>query len=85
MIKYEYNTLVLDSGHTKDDQKAVNEFIEYITIKERERILDEIDKLEQNSHKTRTPLYQDTIFSALRQLLNPQHPPLKFRDKSSGE
>ena len=85
MIKYEYNTLVLDSSHSKEDQRAVNDFIEYVTIKERERILDEINKLEQSSHETRTPLYQDTIFGKLRELLVVPHPPTKFRDKSNGE
>jgi hypothetical protein len=39
MIKYEYNTLVLDASHTKDDQKAVNDFVEYVTLRERERVL----------------------------------------------
>jgi len=29
MIKFEHNTLVLDASHTKEDQKAVNDFIEY--------------------------------------------------------
>jgi hypothetical protein len=29
MIKFEHNTLVLDASHTKEDQKAVNDFVEY--------------------------------------------------------
>jgi hypothetical protein len=29
MIKFEHDTLVLDASHTKEDQKAVNDFIEY--------------------------------------------------------
>jgi hypothetical protein len=29
MIKFEHNSLVLDSSHSKEDQKAVNDFIEY--------------------------------------------------------
>jgi hypothetical protein len=29
MIKFEHNSLVLDQSHTKEDQKAVNDFIEY--------------------------------------------------------
>ena len=87
MIKYEYETLVLDSSHTKQDQNAVNKFVEKAVQKERERILNEINKLEEISHATRTPLYQDTIFEKLRQVLGvkSQHPPRQFRDKASGE
>ena len=87
MIKYEYNTLVLDSSHNKHDQKAVNEFVEYVAQRERERILNEINKLEELSHSTRTPLFQDTIFERLRQVLGgrQQHPPRQFRDSSNGE
>jgi hypothetical protein len=29
MIKFEHNSLVLDQSHTKEDQKAVNDFVEY--------------------------------------------------------
>lgn len=29
MIKFEHNTLVLDQSHTKEDHKAVNDFVEY--------------------------------------------------------
>jgi hypothetical protein len=29
MIKFEHNTLVLDASHTKEDQKAINDFVEY--------------------------------------------------------
>jgi hypothetical protein len=85
MIKYEHNTLVLDSSHTKHDQKAVNDFVEYVTIRERERILDELAKLEQSSHETRTPLFQDTIFRRLRDIIVIPHPPTRFRDKANGE
>lgn len=87
MIKYEYNTLVLDSSHDKHDQKAINDFVEQAVQQERERILDEINKLEHLSEKTRTPLFQDTIFEKLRQVLDltAQHPPRQFRDGSNGE
>lgn len=87
MIKYEYNTLVLDSSHNKHDQKAINDFVEQAVQRERERILDEINKLEQLSEKTRTPLYQDTIFERLRRVLGgrQQHPPRQFRDGANGE
>lgn len=29
MIKFEHNSLVLDSAQTKEDQKAINDFLEY--------------------------------------------------------
>jgi hypothetical protein len=44
MIKYENNMLVLDSSHTKDDQDAVNKFIDTIREQERVAILKWIDK-----------------------------------------
>jgi len=43
MIKYEFETLVLDSTHTKKDQDALNAFIESRIDYERKRILDEIE------------------------------------------
>jgi hypothetical protein len=38
MIKFEHNSLVLDSSHSKEDQRAVNDFVEY-KLKEQEEIL----------------------------------------------
>lgn len=38
MIKFEHNTLVLDASHTKEDQRAVNDFIEYLLSKQKEEI-----------------------------------------------
>jgi hypothetical protein len=29
MIKFEHNSLVLDSAQTKEDQEAINDFLEY--------------------------------------------------------
>jgi hypothetical protein len=37
---------------------------------ERERILQGIQKLEDQSHATRTPLYQDTMFAKIRSIIN---------------
>lgn len=85
MIKYEHNTLVLDASHTKQDQKAVNDFVEYATERERLRILEEINKLEQHSHQTRTPLFQDTLLEMVRDIVKEVHPPRTFRDKANGE
>lgn len=55
MIKYEHNTLVLDSSHTKEDQKAVNDFVNFRVTQEIEKIakilgisLDELEKKENN-------------------------------------
>lgn len=53
---------------------------------ERRRILQAIEQLEQVSHQTRTPLFQDTIFEKLKQALGGvQHPPRRFRDTANGE
>ena len=69
MIKIEHNTLVLDSSHTKEDQRAVNDFIEFKIHETRRNIMKEIEVLEAQSHKTRTPLYQETIFKKLREIV----------------
>lgn len=69
MIKIEHNTLVLDSSHTKEDQRAVNDFIEFKIHETRRNIMKEIEDLEAQSHKTRTPLYQETIFKKLREIV----------------
>jgi hypothetical protein len=39
MIKFEHNSLVLDSSHSKEDQKAVNDFIEYKVQEERKLLV----------------------------------------------
>lgn len=70
MIKIEHNTLVLDSSHTKDDQKAVNDFLEYKIQETRADILKAVDELEAQSHKTRTPLYQETVFTKIREIIS---------------
>ena len=40
------------------------------TLLERERILKAIQKLEDQSEATRTPLYQDTLFTKIREIVN---------------
>jgi hypothetical protein len=42
MIKFESNTLVLDSAVSKDDHDAINSFIEYVKDEERKNILKQI-------------------------------------------
>ena len=70
MIKIEHNTLVLDPSHTRDDQKAINDFLEYKIQETRMDILKAVDELEAQSHKTRTPLYQETVFTKIREIIS---------------
>jgi hypothetical protein len=49
MIKFEHNSLVLDSSHSKEDQLAVNDFVEY-KLKEQEQLL--VSKLSGNQEKS---------------------------------
>jgi hypothetical protein len=70
MIKYEANMLVLDPSHSKDDQAALNLFVENVQHLERQRILKGIKKLEDQSHATKTPLYQETMFAKIREIVN---------------
>lgn len=70
MIKYEYNTLVLDSSHNKQDQDAVNKFVEQVAIQERQRILTELEQLEQRLDQTRTPVFDHkNMFEMVRKLV----------------
>lgn len=54
---------------------------------ERMRIWQGIQELYDNSHQSRTPIYQDTIYEHMRKLVWPaqQHPPQRFRDIANGE
>lgn len=71
MIKIEHNTLVLDPSHTREDQKAVNDFIEYKIQKTRADLLKAVEEIEAQSHKTRTPIYQDTLFKKVKEIVSP--------------
>lgn len=42
MVKHEHATLVLDSSHSKEDQEAINNFIDETIARERSRIYDEL-------------------------------------------
>jgi hypothetical protein len=59
-----------------DDDSFLDDYDDYNlgyqagTLDERERILEGIQKLEDQSHATRTPLYQDTMFSKIRTIIN---------------
>ena len=71
MIKYEHNTLVLDSSHNKHDQKAINDFLEYAVANERNRILRELKELEKRLDDTRTPLYtHNKMFRMVKGIVN---------------
>ena len=54
---------------------------------ERMRIWQGIEKLYANSEKTRTPIYQDSMYQYMRKLVWPAqlHPPKHFRDIANGE
>ena len=43
-ISHEFETLVLDSSHSKQDQEAINEFVYEQIKRERERILNELEQ-----------------------------------------
>ena len=59
-----------------DDESFLDDYDDYNlgyqagTLDERERILQGIQKLEDQSHATRTPLYQDTMFIKIRKIIN---------------
>jgi hypothetical protein len=53
-----------------DDYDDYNLGYQAGTLDERERILRGMQKLEDQSHATRTPLYQDTMFSEIRKIIN---------------
>jgi hypothetical protein len=67
---------VVESDMFNDDSFLDDDFDDYNlgyqagTLDERERILQGIQKLEDQSHATRTPLYQDTVFTKIRTIVN---------------
>lgn len=52
---------------------------------ERKRILESVKAIEDQSHATRTPLFQDTLFDLVKDVVMQIHPPRRFRDISNGE
>jgi hypothetical protein len=69
MIKYEHDMLVLSPALSKYDQIAINDFVEATLEKQKSQILDKIKKLEDQSHATRTPLYQELLFSKVKNIV----------------
>jgi hypothetical protein len=59
-----------DNSFLDDDFDDYNLGYQAGTLDERERILEGMQKLEDQSHATRTPLYQDTMFAKLRSIVN---------------
>jgi hypothetical protein len=57
-------------GSLDDDMATFNIGYQAGTLEERDRILEAIQKLEDQSHATRTPLYQETMFNKIREILN---------------
>jgi hypothetical protein len=53
-----------------DDYDDYNLGYQAGTLDERERILQGIQKLEDQSNATRTPLYQETMFAKIRKIIN---------------
>ncbi len=51
-------------------EEAEKQGIELGAKIERERILEGIQKLEDQSHATRTPLYQETLLAKIRGIIN---------------
>jgi hypothetical protein len=61
---------MFDDDSFLDDYDDYNLGYQAGTLDERERILQGIQKLEDQSHATRTPLYQDTMFTKIRKIVN---------------
>ena len=59
-----------DDSFLDDDFDDYNLGYQAGTMAERDRILEGIQKLEDQSHATRTPLYQDTMFIKIRKIIN---------------
>lgn len=58
MIKYEFNTLVLDPSFSKDDQKSIDLFVEQRITEERDRIIMDLEA-ETNGYGTLSiPLFK---------------------------
>jgi hypothetical protein len=65
-----FSVIYKDHAYADIIEEAEKQGIELGAKIERERILEGIQKLEDQSHATRTPLYQDTMFSKIRKIVN---------------
>ena len=59
-----------DSFLDDDDLADFNLGYQAGALAERDRILHGMQKLEDQSNRTRTPLYQETVFSKIREIIN---------------
>ena len=62
MINYEHETLVLDSSHTKQDQKAINDFIEQRLSQEKSYLYQELLKFNSQGHISMPKFKLDALF-----------------------
>jgi hypothetical protein len=79
MIKFESNTLVLNSIFSKEDVAEIDAFADYIRNKEQERIIDLI-----NDSGSRNYLTEEQCLELI-DLINGHNIPSRFRDISNGE
>ena len=61
---------MFDDDSFLDDYDDYNLGYQAGTLDERDRILQGMQKLEDQSHATRTPLYQETMFTKIRSIIN---------------
>ena len=77
MIKFEHNTLVLNSIFSKDDVKQIDIFADYIRKQEQERIIDLLnDELADE-------MYKAIVIGLI--IKDTGNVPKRFRDISNGE
>jgi hypothetical protein len=57
-------------GYLDDDFDDYNLGYQAGVMYERDRVLEGIQKLEDQSHATRTPLYQETMLTKIREIIN---------------
>lgn len=62
MINYEHDTLVLDSSHTKQDQKAINDFIAQKINQEKIYLYEELLKFNSQGYITMPKFKLDALF-----------------------
>jgi hypothetical protein len=79
MIKFEHNTLVLNSIFSKEDVKEIDIFADYIRKQEQERIINLI-----NDSGSRNYLTEEQCLELI-DLINGHNIPSRFRDISNGE
>jgi hypothetical protein len=69
LAEVEIDDMFDDDSFLDDDFDDYNLGYQAGAMAERERILEGIQKLEDQSHATKTPLYQDTLFAKIREIV----------------